>query len=91
MAAPAGGDRGGRGKAGAVYCHLRGGEEGCWPANTGPAGGLRGALLGSWAKQATRGCSGSAANGADHLATCCRRLLDCHPRLGCMEEELDGT
>ena len=41
---------------GAGHCHLGGGEGGRWPTNVGPSGGLGWALLGSWAKPATRSC-----------------------------------
>ena len=49
------GGGGGAGVEGAGCCHLGGGEGGPWPDDMGPSGGLRGALLGGWAKPATGG------------------------------------
>ena len=53
---------------GAGCCHLGGGEGSRWPNDTGPGGGLRGALLGGWAKPAAHGCGGLAAGGGSNLA-----------------------
>ena len=77
MAAPAGGDCGRLGTAGAGRCHLGVGEVGHWPANAGPGGGLGGALLGGWAKPATHGCGSLATGGDGDLAT--PPLLTTHP------------
>ena len=65
---PPTGGAGGRACAeGAGHCHLDGGEEGCWPTNTGPSGGLGGTLLGGWAKPAARGCGTPAAGSGGNL------------------------
>ena len=60
---------GGAGTEGAGCCHLGSGEGGRWPANMGPSGGLRGALLGGWAKPAAHGCGGLATSSGRNLAT----------------------
>ena len=77
MEAPAGGDCGGLGTAGAGRCHLGSGEGGHWPANAGPAGGLGWALLGGWAEPAAHGCGGLAAGSGGNLAT--PPILTTHP------------
>ena len=69
MASPEVGGGGGAGTEGAGCCHLGGGEGSRWPDDMGPGGGLRGALLGSWAEPATRGCGGLAAGAGGNLAT----------------------
>ena len=68
MVPPAGGAGGRAGTEEAGCYHLGGGEGGSWPTHVGPSGGLRGALLGSWAKKATCGCGSLAAGGGGNLA-----------------------
>ena len=62
---------------GAGCCHLGGGEGGRWPVIAGPSGGLRRALLDSWAKPAAHGCGGPAASSSGNLAT--PPILTTHP------------
>ena len=66
--APARGGCSGLGVAGARRCHFGGDKGGCWPADTGPGGGLGGTLLGRWAEPATHGCGGLATSGGGSLA-----------------------
>ena len=59
---------GGAGAEGAGRGHLGGGEGSRQPDDTAPGGGLRGALLGGWAKPSACGCGGLAASGGGNLA-----------------------
>ena len=74
------GGGGGAGAEGAGCGHLGGGEGRRWSNDVVPGGGLRGTLLGSWAKPATRGCGGLATGSSGNLATTTNLTTDpCPP------------